>query len=108
MGINEVWAIGPLGQKLKENKHKSKLSLSRGSVVSFYLRPSCNQAVAMAARGAAGPRNFAKEEGVTRAISDLAGAAAPARPNIHPPVMLTTNKRCHPSIHLFPKLVAYK
>jgi hypothetical protein len=62
----------------------------------------------MAARGVAGPRNFAKEERVTRAISDLAGVAAPARPNIDLPLMSTTNKRCHPSIHLFPKLVAYK
>jgi hypothetical protein len=54
--------------------------------------PSRNQAAAIAARGAAGPRNFAGEDEGTCAISDLAGAAAPARPNVDPPlVRIDTN-----------------
>jgi hypothetical protein len=76
--------MSSLGRKLKTTNVKVQSELE-GSVVS----PSASVRAATKQppwRGAARPRNFVREEGDTCAIPDLAGAAAPARPNVDPPL----------------------
>jgi hypothetical protein len=85
MGLVEVcfacWSSGPEVKKLR-NKGPVE-GYSSTSVTDN------NQAAAMAAIDVSRARILTEKKGVLDAVSNLAGAAAPPRPNVDPPLFLS-------------------